>query len=236
MAKERVIRKKIVGVDMLAFSAIMTIMLAFFIMLTSLVKDKPPDELKRATASFRKAVSGFGLTTFIERMGSGDILSLNISGRGSPKKTYSAKPVENIHLEKDDSDNNLLEENIEFENTQAQTETHVPTLIGFDQGGYSLSDDAKTKLDEFISLVADIPAKIIVEGRAGSDEVGDDKSYMDWRLSGFRAYSVAEYLNDKGGIHPGRISIVGYGKHRPLVGQVNSSGQGYFVGLTIINN
>ena len=236
MAKQRTIRKKVVGVDMLAYSAIMTIMLAFFIMLTSLITDQPAEELKRASASFRKAVSGFGLTSFMERIGGGDVVEVNIIDSGTSGKTYPAKPVDDIHLDNKDNDNNLLEENVEFESVQAKTESHVPTLIGFDRGGYSLSNDAKTKLDEFISLVANIPSKIIVEGRAGSEEVDDDGSYMDWRLSSFRAYSVAEYLNDKGGIHSGRISIVGYGKHRPLVEQANSSGQGSFVGLTIIKN
>ncbi|MGR3317821.1 MAG: OmpA family protein [Candidatus Anammoxibacter sp.] len=235
MAKQRTERRKVVGVDMLAFSAIMTIMLAFFIMLTSLITDQKPEELKRASASFRKAVSGFGLTSFMERMGGGNVVNVDIGiDFESSKRTFSAKPVDNIHLENEENDNNLLEEDIELENVKPQSETHVPTLIGFDRGDYRLSADAKTKLDEFIGLVADIPSKIIVEGRTGSEEIDND--YMDWHISSFRAYSVAEYLNDKGGIHSGRISIIGYGKHRPLVGQTNSSGQGSFVGLTIILN
>ena len=235
MAKQRTERKKVVGVDMLAFSAIMTIMLAFFIMLTSLIKDQSADELKRASASFRKAVSGFGLSSFFERMGGGGIVELAI-GVESSSRTFSAKPVDNIHLKEDEIDNNLLEENLDIENVRPQSETHVPTLVGFDRGEHILSADARMKLDEFINLVADIPAKIIVEGRVGSEEIDNDKGSTGWFLSSSRAYSVAEYLHDKGGIHKGRISIIGYGKYRPVVEQTNKSGQGSFVGLTIIND
>lgn len=232
MAKQRTERKKVAGVDMLAFSSIMTIMLAFFIMLTSFIEEQNAELLMRASASFRRAVSSFGLNPLIEKLVGKDIIQLDVE---QYRENFPSKPVDNIYLE-DENDNNLLEEVIEFEDVQQQSEAYILTLIRFDSGDYRLNANAKSKLDDFINLVADRPSKIIVEGKVGRDELDDDKGDMDWYLSSFRANTVAEYLNDKGRIDRGRISIIGYGKHRPLVEQTSSAGQNSFVGLIILND
>ncbi len=225
--KERIVRKKEVGVDMLAFSSIMTIMLAFFIMLTSFISDQEAELLKRASASFRKAVSSFGLNSFIERIGGKDVIDMDVD---RSRQNFPAKPIENIHRNKDD--NNVLEENVEFENNQQQTQSYIPTLIKFDKGDYNLNAEAKRILDDFILLVADRPSNIMVEGRAGSDEVAGSEDYLDWYLSSFRAHTVAEYLNSVGGIDARRLSAVGYGMHRPLVNQSGNA----FVGLIVLQS
>lgn len=230
MAKERTITKKVVGVDMLAFSAIMTILLAFFIMLTSFIKEKKPEQLMRARESFNKAVATFGLATFIEKLGGDDIMQLDMQ---TFNQDFTERPVENIHRDRDE-DNNLLEEDIEFDSARPQAESHVPVMVRFDDGDYRLNDDAKRRLDEFIALIADRPSRIIVEGRAGGDEVDDGDGYLDWYLSGFRANAVAEYLSDAGNIDARRLSVVGYGKHRPLVKDGEQSAQGAFVSLAVV--
>ena len=232
MAKKLVEKRKAPGVDMLAFSAIMTIMLAFFIMLTSFIKDQEAELLMRASASFRKAVSGYGLNSFIERISKKNFVKLDIN---KSEQTFSSKPVENIYLKNESKDNNLLEEDIDFDDVPSKSESYIPTLIGFEFGDYHLNDEAKVKLDEFINLIVDRPSRIIVEGRVGKTEIINDDGYEDWYLSSLRAHSVSEYLRIKGSIDMKRLSIIGYGKHRPLVENEQSNGLGSFVGLIILN-
>jgi len=220
------------GVDMLAFSSIMTIMLAFFIMLTSFIDDQQAELLQRATTSFKRAVSSFGLNSFIEKIGGQDIMQLDTE---KFRQNFQEKNIKNINLKKD-PDNNILEEDVEFDKKQKPTQTYMPTMVKFNPGDYSLNKDAKEQLDDFISLVADRPSKIIVEGRAGVEETSKRGEYMDWYLSSYRANSVAEYLMTKGRIDSRRISAIGYGKYRPVVEQKTKSGQNSFVSLIILQD
>ena len=231
MGDKRYERRKVVGVDMLAFSAIMTIMLAFFIMMTSFISDQKAELLQRATTSFKKAVSGFGLNSFFEKIGGRNILDIDVE---STKKKFPVKSVDNIYM-KSNEDNNLLEEDIEFDNIDVQDETHVTSLIMFNPGDYKLNPESQSELDDFAQLVVGRPSRIIVEGMAGYDETGGKGDRAGWFLSIRRAHETANYLSSKAGIDMDRISTVGYGNHRSLRKQVNDAGQNSLVKLVILN-
>lgn len=232
MARKKIKAGKPPGVDMLAFSSIMTIMLAFFIMLTSFISDQNEVLLLRATASFKRAVSSFGLNSIIEKIGGKDIMQLDSA---KFRQDFALKDVDNIHI-KQDKDNNILEEDIEFESMENPKESYIPTLVKFDFGNYKLNDASKNMLNEFIALVADRPSKIIVEGRAGAEESGAKKRYMDWYLASYRAHAVADYLSTKGKIDPRRISVIGYGRYRPIGEQEGDKGVNSLVSLIIIKD
>lgn len=232
MARKKIPQGKPPGVDMLAFSSIMTIMLAFFIMLTSFIEDENAEMMQRASMSFKRAVSSFGLNSIIERIGGSDLLQLDIE---KFRQNFPTKEIKNIHLNQD-RENNIIEEDIDFESTEEPGESYIPTLVKFKFGNYKVSSEGKRLLDDFIDLVVDRPSKIIVEGRAEVSEAGRDGGYMDWYLSCYRAHSVAEYLSSKGRIDPKRISVVGYGKYRPLGDQVSGKGDGSFVSLIILSD
>lgn len=231
MAKKRFERRKVVGVDMLAFSSIMTIMLAFFIMMTSFISDQEAELLQRATASFKKAVASFGLNSFFEKIGGQNVLDIEVE---STKKKFPVKSVDNIYM-KSNEDNNLLEENIEFDNIELQKETNVTDLIKFDPGDYNLNAKARRDLDDFAELVVGRPSRIMVEGMAGYGETEDKDKQEGWLLSIRRAHETAHYLSSKTGIDINRISTVGYGSHRSLRKQVNGVGQDSIVKLVILN-
>lgn len=230
MAKKKKAPEKAPGMDMLSFSAIMTILLAFFIMLSSQMKVKEANTIIQETASFRKAFQSYGLGSILEGTTGGDLIRLISERLGA---TFPEKTVKNIHLE-DDKEKNLLEEEVEFENVKEPTQTYIPTLIKFKPGDFlKLHSDGLRALDDFIVLVADRPSKIIVEGRVAPDEIPKDDGYSDWYFSSLRARTVAEYLNSKG-IDAGRIAIVGYGKYRPLVEQSDDKDSDSFVSLVIL--
>lgn len=232
MAKKKKPLERPPEMDMLSFSAIMTILLAFFIMLSTQMKTKKADTVIQETASFRKAFNSYGLGSMLEGTTGGDFIRLFFE---QIKVAFPEKTVENIHLE-DDKEKNLLEEEVEFENVKGPTQTYIPTLIKFKPGDFlKLHPDGLHALDDFIILVADRPSKIIVEGRVSPNEIPKDDGYSDWYFSSLRAHTVAEYLT-KGGIDVGRIAVVGYGKYRPLVEQSDDKDSDSFVSLVILND
>ena len=187
--------------------------------------------LQRATASFNKAVAGFGLNSFFEKIGGQNILDIEVE---STKKKFPVKSVDNIYM-KSNEDNNLLEEDIEFDNIDIQKETNVTGLIMFDPGDYKLNAESRSELDDFAELVVGRPSRIIVEGMAGYEETDGKDAHAGWFLSILRANETANYLSSKSGIDIDRISTVGYGNNRSLRKQVNDAGQNSLVKLVILN-
>lgn len=218
--------------DMMSFAAIMTILLAFFIMLSSFIKHQDHDLLMRARDSFRKALSSFGLSAILEGTAGRNLIDLGIERF---RENFPVKEIDNIHLE-DDEGKNLIEEDIDFNHIYDVPQTYIPTLIRFNARDYRLTPENKRLLDDFILLVKDMPSKIIIEGRVGPGEISGNDDFLDWYLSSYRANSVAEYLHVNGGIDARRLSVIGYGKHRLLIGQTQETGENAFVSLIILQD
>lgn len=216
--------------DMLSFASIMTIMLAFFIMLSSFIKNQDRELLMRARESFRKALSSFGLSAILEGTAGRNLINLDIERF---RENFPEKEIDNINLE-DDEGKNLIEEDIDFDHIYDTPQTYIPTLIRFNARDYRLTPENKRLLDDFILLVKDRPSKIIIEGRVGPEEMSGRDDFLDWYLSSYRAQSVAEYLHVNGGIDVRRLSIIGYGKHRPLIKKGRGTGENAFVSLIIL--
>ncbi len=82
----------------------------------------------------------------------------------------------------------------------------------FDEGSSELREDAKQELEKFSKILYFLPNKLLVEGH--TDNTPPPNGLTTWMLSGLRASEVARYLIDEG-VAPNKISIKGYGSHRP---------------------
>lgn len=90
-------------------------------------------------------------------------------------------------------------------------EAQLKTLH-FDFDKYDLRADAKAALDHNYDLLAEFPNAIIkIEGHC------DERGTVEYNLSlgEKRAKAAQDYLVNRG-IAPGRISIISYGKERPV--------------------
>ena len=86
--------------------------------------------------------------------------------------------------------------------------------IFFKTGAYELDEKSKVELDKLIDFLNQNKA-VRIEISGHTDDVGSDKENLE--LSKRRAQSVEEYLQ-KTGIAKERLSAIGYGETKPVVG------------------
>ncbi len=97
----------------------------------------------------------------------------------------------------------------------------VPNTILFDFDSYDLRYDAKRDLDQVADILLRYPdTSITVAGH--TDSIGD--AGYNQRLSEYRAQSVANHLIYRG-VHPYRISSVGYGESMPIASNTTEAGR-----------
>lgn len=86
----------------------------------------------------------------------------------------------------------------------------------FPSGGTALGPDSRKALARIADLIRPLPNDIRVE--AHTDNLPTDSAIYptNWELSAARAASVARFLIDQEGIAPARLSVLGYGEYRPL--------------------
>jgi len=97
----------------------------------------------------------------------------------------------------------------------------VITVVGdllFDSGkakiksqGYSLLDKVSTILRENVPQF-----NVGIEGHTDNQPIRHSQWKTNWRLSTERALSVLDYLVDKEGIAPERLSAIGFGEYQPV--------------------
>jgi len=87
----------------------------------------------------------------------------------------------------------------------------VNVLFGI--GKSILRGESYVALDQAIRMLKEYPLnKVSIEGH--TDSVGN--SAYNQRLSEMRSRAVYDYLVEKGGIDPGRLSVAGWGEERPI--------------------
>lgn len=97
--------------------------------------------------------------------------------------------------------------------------TYILTNIQFGSNSYALLPGAYFDLDRVANYLLDTPG-VFVE-LAGHTDVTGDEGY-NLKLSENRALSASGYLISKG-VERKRISIAGYGEHKPLVGDYSEN-------------
>lgn len=94
--------------------------------------------------------------------------------------------------------------------------------VNFDPNKAVIRKADVPELQRAIGFVKTYPeAKIMLEGH--TDSQGGDKDNL--KLSERRAQAVKKYLEDKGGVKPGRITAVGKGENTPVSGNETEKGR-----------
>jgi len=86
----------------------------------------------------------------------------------------------------------------------------------FDQGSADLKPEAMTVLDALSVILKSIPNHIRFEGHTDNQPIKFSGWKSNWELSAARALSVLHYLADAGRLSPDRLSAIGYGEYRPV--------------------
>ncbi|HBU69994.1 MAG TPA: hypothetical protein DEE98_06365 [Elusimicrobia bacterium] len=92
----------------------------------------------------------------------------------------------------------------------------LPSPVLFDSGSAELKAATIKTLSEISNLIKNTTNRVVVEGHTDNIAITAGGEYAsNWELSAARAFSVIQYLIDKEGIEPKRISALGYGEFRP---------------------
>jgi chemotaxis protein MotB len=114
---------------------------------------------------------------------------------------------------------NSIEEGIQGRYTdQGNLEITFTEELLFESGSASLKAESFTLLEKIGNALTDIENEIIVEGHTDNLPLSPRTGFQsNWELSSARALTVAKLFTEKSRIHPRRISIAGYGEHKPIV-------------------
>ncbi len=198
--------------DMMAFASMMTILLAFFIMLSSFA-GKPSDEkAKEAIESFKAALENFGLNR-MSMANSDSIENLNIVLK---KLGVKSKDDKSVVVGKKAF--NMVDEEIALEYERQKHQLFFPTKIAFVSGSLELTKESKSYLNSLIKTIRDRDCQITVCSYTDKGFVPNEKYQTSWQFSAEQAMVVTRYLNDVGRISFKRLTAIGYGKYRPLLG------------------
>ncbi|MEE9605545.1 MAG: OmpA family protein [Candidatus Scalindua sp.] len=207
-------------VDMLSFASIMTILLAFFIMLSSHAGKPEHNATKEAVESFQNALEAFGLSRIVYGR-SNSIANLAFVSKKSGVKSDNedTKIVGRSFA-------NMINGEIDIEYVQKGRRMFFPTNIDFVDGGTELLPSSKAYLDNLAKLIKDRDCKVIVCSYTDEGFVPTVEHPTDWQFTAERSSAVANYLYNGGNINYKRIIAIGYGEHQPLLGEEASFNAG----------
>lgn len=150
-----------------------------------------------------------------------------------PTKSFNVKLIEGIKLPVLDREAETLLNELEETFTESDFEgvnVHynenkislvVSEQLGFDGGSFDLKASARPYIKELIPAMQESPYNVSVEGHTDSLK-GQKIDNMELSLN--RALSVARFLI-AGGLDKNKISVSGYGPHRPVADNEKEEGR-----------
>jgi chemotaxis protein MotB len=86
----------------------------------------------------------------------------------------------------------------------------------FPSGGVELADDSKAALAKVAELLRPLPNDVRIEAHTDSLPTNSPVYPTNWELSAARAALVARYLIEAEGMEASRLSVLGFAEQRPL--------------------
>ncbi len=208
---------------MATFSDLMTQILVFFVFLFSM---SSIDIVKMRTAlvSFSAAFGGYSTlqnTAFLpnQMMVPYPETSLDRNPGASGEEASDDKLAEKLNdimfIVKANSNDDPIQGRF---NDQGNLELTIKDKLLFKSGGAELTPESIPILEEIGKTISDIDNNIIIEGHTDDLAPGVNSGYRsNWELSSARALNVGQVFIKNSKIRPNRISIAGYGEHKPIV-------------------
>lgn len=192
---------------LLTYADLITLLLAFFIVMFSMshLDGKRFGKVSRALAGI---LNGMSVDAILERKFDDD------EGSGPLKFTRlhsMMRIIDHKAFEK-----GIDDKKFESEVTERGLVIHIMEQALFAPSDAKLSVRAREILDLVASEIKDIPNHIRVEGHTDNAPISTGKYASNWELSSARATEVVRYLINNHGIPGKNISALGYGMFRPI--------------------
>jgi chemotaxis protein MotB len=95
----------------------------------------------------------------------------------------------------------------------------------FDPGAASMKSESLRVLDAIAASLLQIPNQIRVEGHTDNTPIHTAQFPSNWELSTARATHLIAYLTSHFPFEPYRLSVAGYGEHRPVASNDTAEGR-----------
>jgi chemotaxis protein MotB len=133
------------------------------------------------------------------------------------KDQFSGKKTEQkVEEKKDDRQMEELKKIALVEETESRIKITLPAPVLFDIGKADVKSETGQILSEISKPLKESKYPITVEGHTDNIPMSGGKYKSNWHLSAARAFAVLNYLTEKEGISPARMSALGYGEYQPV--------------------
>ena len=196
---------------LLTYADLITLLLAFFIVMYSIsqVDAKKFGKMSEALSGVLKG------GTVVIKQGS----QLGIMPGGGVLRTAVLKSIgESIEKDFMGMGNEKL---VSTEVSERGLVIHIMESALFRLGSAELTDKALETLDIVAGHLKSLPNHIRIEGHTDDRPISTVRYPSNWELSSARATEVVRYLIENHGIRPDEISALGYGEFRPLAPNTN---------------
>ncbi|SYZ73601.1 OmpA/MotB domain protein [Candidatus Zixiibacteriota bacterium] len=105
---------------------------------------------------------------------------------------------------------------VNIENSERGLVIHIMESALFREGSADLEPKAREILDMVAQSIKGMPNHIRIEGHTDNKPIRTSRYPSNWELSSARATEVVRYLTDNHDIGPTQISALGYGEYRPI--------------------
>lgn len=118
-----------------------------------------------------------------------------------------------------------LNDKISFSIDERGVTVHIQEELLFPSGQADLKGSSFITLDSLANVLHRIPNDIRVEGHTDNVPIKTAKFPSNWHLSVHRAMNTGFYLIEKHQTNPDKLSVVGYGEHRPIAPNTTAEGR-----------
>jgi chemotaxis protein MotB len=133
------------------------------------------------------------------------------------KDQFSGKKVEQkFETTKEDRQIEDLKKIALVEETESRIKITLPAPVLFDIGKADVKAETGQILSDISQPLKDSKYPITVEGHTDNIPMSGGKYKSNWHLSAARAFAVLNYLTEREGINPARMSALGYGEYQPV--------------------
>ncbi|HVP38765.1 MAG TPA: OmpA family protein [Candidatus Saccharimonadales bacterium] len=202
---------------LLTYSDLITLLLAFFIVMYSM-SQVDAKKFGAVTSALRRILSGGGLMLKGDQ---GMIVAPEVAA--VPTESQDLKLVM-ASLEQD-LRSAMGAGRVRLKQDARGVVISLSEKVLFESGQADLGPQAQAMLDTIAALLAQYPNEVRVEGHTDNVPIHSARFASNWELSAARATSVVRYLIESHRMSPLQLSAAGYGEYRPELPNATPTGR-----------
>lgn len=118
----------------------------------------------------------------------------------------------------------VFAEDVFIERTHRGLEITLNSDVLFPSGSADISTPARVMVRRIAGILTPYPHAVVVEGHTDDQPIATPRFPSNWELSAARGVSVVRLLTASG-LSPQRLSVQGFGAHRPIADNASAAGR-----------